>query len=33
VSDVGGKFSVNADSSGGILHERVQGGVRIPAKT
>jgi DUF4097 and DUF4098 domain-containing protein YvlB len=33
VSDVVGKFSVNADSSGNILHERVQGGVRIPAKT
>lgn len=33
VSDVGGKFSVRADSSGNILHERVAGGVRIPAKT
>ena len=33
VSEVGGKFSVKADSSGSILHERVQGGVRIPAST
>ncbi len=33
VSDVGGKFSVRAKGSGNILHERVMGGVRIPAKT
>lgn len=33
VSDVGGKFSVKVDTSGNILHERVMGGVRIPAKT
>ena len=33
VSDVGGNFSVVVDSSGNILHERVTGGVRIPAKT
>lgn len=33
VTDIVGKFSVKADSSGNILHERVQGGVRIPAKT
>ncbi|HEY5757457.1 MAG TPA: DUF4097 family beta strand repeat-containing protein [Steroidobacter sp.] len=32
VSDVGGKFSVRAKGSGNILHERVMGGVRIPAK-
>jgi hypothetical protein len=32
VSEVGGKFSVGADSSGNILHDRVSGGVRIPAK-
>jgi len=33
VSEVGGSFSVRADSSGNILHERVGGSVRIPAKT
>jgi DUF4097 and DUF4098 domain-containing protein YvlB len=33
VSDVGGKFSVRVKASGNILHERVMGGVRIPAKT
>jgi hypothetical protein len=32
VSDVGGKFSVRAKGTGNILHERVMGGVRIPAK-
>ena len=32
VSDVGGKFSVRVKATGNILHERVMGGVRIPAK-